>query len=106
MQYETNALLVVPSLQEGLSLPILEAWERGLVAIAARETAGAEVIALESAMFDPKDPMSLSLTINQFLTDESLWEEHRQNLTKRREFFTWEKTISKFDNAILENLKP
>ncbi len=105
-QYETNALLVVPSLQEGLSLPILEAWEGGLVAIAARNTAGAEIIALESATFDPKDRSSLSLTIKQFLTDESLWEEHRKNLTNRRDLFTWERTISMFDNAILENLKP
>jgi glycosyltransferase involved in cell wall biosynthesis len=105
-QYETNALLVVPSLQEGLSLPILEAWERGLVAIAARDTAGAEIIALESATFDPKDRRSLSFIMNQFLTNESLWEEHQQNLRKRRDLFTWERTISKFDDAISENLEP
>ena len=40
--YENSRLLVMPSIAEGLSLPILEAWSHGLVAIASATTVAQE----------------------------------------------------------------
>lgn len=88
--YYSNRILVMPSLSEGLSLPILEAWANGLPAIGSSGTVAEELIQEKSLLFDPADPNSITRTIEVFLTDQTEWEGallHSQKVAKN---YSWE----------------
>jgi O-antigen biosynthesis alpha-1,2-mannosyltransferase len=98
--YENARLLVMPSFSEGLSLPILEAWSHGLVAIGSINTVAEEIIQRESQLFNPSDPISMRDCIQRYLTSESAWNAALLDLESILMNFTWESTAGRALNAI------
>ena len=88
--YEDGRLLVMPSIIEGLSLPILEAWSHGLVAIGSFNTVARELISSEFLLFDPLDSSSMAQKINELLTSEEEWNKALEFSISRSKMFTWD----------------
>jgi glycosyltransferase involved in cell wall biosynthesis len=91
-RYENARLLVMPSLIEGLSLPIFEAWSHGLIVIASGGTVADELINDSHLMFDPYLPLEMAKKIQEFLTSESEWIDAREKSIARATIFTWSRT--------------
>ncbi len=98
--YEDARLLVMPSIVEGLSLPILEAWSFGLVAVGGFNTVAQEVIAAEFLLFDPYNDISMSRKIAEYLSSNDSWTEAQVHSLLRSKVFTWEFTSILARNAI------
>ena len=101
--YENSRLLVVPSLLEGLSLPILEAWSHGLVAIGSLNTVAQETIENKDLLFDPTNAVSMGDCMQRYLTSESAWNIGLLESKSRSKEFTWEITANLTLNAINKN---
>ena len=88
------ALAVMPSLEEGFGLPVLEAAACGVPAIASNVSSLPEVLDDPAACFDPHDPQAIAAAIVTALTDE----DHRSVLLAagRRavERWTWSNAAS------------
>ena len=87
--YQTSRVLVMPSLSEGLSLPILEGWSSGLVAIGSSSTVAEELIQNSELLFDPRNISSIAKCMEGALTDQDLWESAQQELEKKLDTFNW-----------------
>ncbi len=99
------ALAVMPSLEEGFGLPVLEAAACGVPTIASNVSSLPEVLDEPAACFDPHDPQAIAAAIVTALTDE----EHRSVLLAagRRavERWTWSNAASATVEA-LETMGP
>lgn len=98
--YEKSRILVMPSLVEGLSLPILEAWSHGLVAVGSANTVAEELIRDQQLLFDPHHASSMSVTIQNVLSSKSNWESASENAVKRSQLITWSITARRALSAI------
>jgi glycosyltransferase involved in cell wall biosynthesis len=103
--YFDSRILVMPSLIEGLSLPILEAWGHGLLSIGSRGTVAKEIIFYEDLLFDPNSKSSLVECMSRFLTSEEDWDDALYRSIKRSSSFSWEKTADLGFNAIEKVLR-
>ena len=65
------ALSVMPSLEEGFGLPVLEAAACGVPAIGSNVSSLPEVLDEPASCFDPHDPLAISDAIVKALTDEA-----------------------------------
>ena len=94
------ALVVMPSLEEGFGLPVLEAAACGVPTITSNVSSLPEVLDEPAAVFDPHDPQAIAAAIVMALTDE----EHRSVLLaagKRAvERWTWSNAASATVEAI------
>jgi glycosyltransferase involved in cell wall biosynthesis len=104
MLYRSNRLLVMPSLSEGLSLPILEAWDHGLPVIGSVGTVAEELIQEKSLLFDPKDIHSIVNTIQLFLENEKEWGNAMRKSNEMAKNYSWTKTANLALNAHSEFL--
>jgi glycosyltransferase involved in cell wall biosynthesis len=91
-KYRESRLLVMPSLIEGLSLPILEAWRNGLVAVGSKGTVAEELLEDSSLLFDPFSSVSISDCMKLFLTSEEDWSKAFEVSMLSAACFTWEAT--------------
>jgi glycosyltransferase involved in cell wall biosynthesis len=87
--YENARLLVMPSLVEGLSLPILEAWSSGLLAIGGVNTVAEELIADHSLLFDPTSAPSMAECMKRLLNSKVDWNRGLESSMLRSKEFTW-----------------
>ena len=82
-------LAVMPSLEEGFGLPVVEAAACGVPVICSNFTSLPEVLDEPAACFDPRDPDAIAHAIGRGLTDES----YRQVLLSAGEWaaqrWTW-----------------
>lgn len=92
MYLRKSRLLVMPSLAEGLSLPILDAWANGLVTIGSRGSVAEEIIANENLLFDPLSSNSISQHIQKYLENQNEWRNALIHCQGRAKDFSWEKT--------------
>ena len=93
-KYRESRLLVMPSLTEGLSLPILEAWSYGLVAVGSEGTVAAELLKNNSLLFNPFSSHAISNCMRIFLTSEEDWNKAFEVATSSAACFTWEATAT------------
>lgn len=100
--YIKSKLLIIPSLSEGLSMPIFEAWSFGLVAIGACGTVAEEVIQSKTALFDPRSIDSLKNCILNLINSENIWNIELQKLNSRKLEFDWNKAAVSALNEIEE----
>jgi glycosyltransferase involved in cell wall biosynthesis len=70
--YRDAIAVVVPSLAEGFSLPVIEAMAAGVPAIASRIPPHSELIASENALFPPHDPGALADILTRLQTGKDL----------------------------------
>jgi glycosyltransferase involved in cell wall biosynthesis len=98
--YSATRLVVVPSRIEGLSLPILEAWHYGCVAIGGKDTVAEEIIGDQKLLFDVMDPIDLSTRIELLLNSKALWDDSLMHSQERKKLFTWEKTAKLVANEL------
>lgn len=99
-KYRESRLLVMPSLIEGLSLPILEAWNNGLVAVGSEGTVAEELFRNNALLFDPFDTVAISNCIERFLTSEEHWNKAFDVSMLSAKRFTWEATATLALNEI------
>ncbi len=100
--YKSKRLLVVPSLEEGLSLPILEAWYLGLPVVGSANTAVEEILQDRSLLFDPYSVASIEETISNILSQDSFWLRAVAEIPEKIEKFSWSKTAKLTLKAIEE----
>jgi glycosyltransferase involved in cell wall biosynthesis len=103
--YLSNKLLVMPSLVEGLSMPILEAWELGLPAVGSAGTVAEELIVDLEFLFEPNDVNSIAATIQNVLTDETVWQRAVKSAGNKASKYSWENTAKLVLEAISEETK-
>jgi glycosyltransferase involved in cell wall biosynthesis len=100
--YKTKRLLVVPSLEEGLALPILEAWTLGLPVVGSSNTAVEDILQDRSLLFDPYSVDSIKDTISNILSQDSIWQGVVAEIPKRIEKFSWSQTARLALNSVEE----
>ena len=98
--YRSARLLVMPSIIEGLSLPILEAWSNGLVAIGSKNTVAEELISNDFLLFDPFNSTEISNCMGLLLSSETHWNEAKKVSMLTAAHFTWDATANLALNAI------
>ncbi len=94
-------LAVMPSLEEGFGLPVLEAAACGVPAIASNVSSLPEVLDEPSACFDPRDPTPIAAAIVRGLTDDA----HRSVLLAAGERAVERWTWSNVAQATLRSLE-
>jgi len=87
--YAKTRLVVVPSLAEGLSMPVMEGWLAGAVVLGGKETVLEEVLHHEELLFDPYSPKDMASAVHRFLVDDKLWSYMLKLSIKRLEIFNW-----------------
>jgi glycosyltransferase involved in cell wall biosynthesis len=98
--YRSAVLVVMPSLGEGLGLPILEAWEAGTPVVASNTTSLAELVNDPDYSFDPLDVDDQAATIRRLLEDEQAWRRACEFGQRRSESFTWPATAQRTLEAL------
>lgn len=90
--YQAAALFIFPSLHEGFGLPLLEAMACGTPAIGSNSTSIPEVLGLEEAMFDPREPRAIAAKIAAVLSDPDLLARLRAHGPLQARKFSWDGT--------------
>lgn len=103
--YAGAALVVMPSLGEGLGLPVLEAWECGAPVVASNTTSLADLVRDSRFSFDPTDDHEQASVIRQVLGDPHLREQAISYGLDRVKSFTWSAVADRVLQA-LESCPP
>jgi glycosyltransferase involved in cell wall biosynthesis len=90
--FAASAMLVLPSLEEGFGLPVVEAMAAGLPVICSSGSALSEVAADAALLVDARDGNRLALTIERLIEDAALANDLRRRGQERSRQFGWEKT--------------
>nr|WP_304945235.1 glycosyltransferase [Xanthomonas euvesicatoria] len=88
-------LFVLPSLQEGFGLPLLEAMACGTAVIGARASSIPEVIGRDDALFDPTDPAAIAGAMRRVLEDTDFARSLRHHGPQRARAFSWAGSASR-----------
>jgi glycosyltransferase involved in cell wall biosynthesis len=90
-----SAALVLPSLEEGFGLPVVEAMAAGLPVVCSRDTALAEVAGDAASLVDPHDVNALAHAVERVLEDRTLAAELRRKGLERSRAFEWSTTAER-----------
>jgi hypothetical protein len=90
--YKECRLTIAPSWEEGFGMPVVEAWQDGCVVLGSEGTAIAEILESSELTFNPFSSIDMSRKINSFLTDDKIWLNEQQRLSRHRSSFSWEKS--------------
>jgi glycosyltransferase involved in cell wall biosynthesis len=94
--YTHSRLVVVPSLAEGLSMPVMESWNFGTLALGGKDTVLEEVIGIKDLLFDPLSTREMSSLMIKFLENRDLWEANLAKSINRQDIFNWSNVVKKF----------
>jgi glycosyltransferase involved in cell wall biosynthesis len=93
--YNASSLLVMPSLEEGFGLPVIEAMSCGTPAVCSERGSLPEVLGEAGSFFDPARPESLAHAILDVLSDEGRRRKMARLGLYRSRQFTWEAAAAK-----------
>jgi glycosyltransferase involved in cell wall biosynthesis len=88
--YNSTALFVFPSLQEGFGLPALEAMACGAPVIGSNASSIPEVIGRADALFDPAQPAQISAAIARVLGEPGFEASLRAHGLVQARLFSWD----------------
>jgi glycosyltransferase involved in cell wall biosynthesis len=90
-----SAVLVMPSLEEGFGLPVVEAMAAGLPVVCTRGSALEEVAGDAAALVDPQDSSGLGHALEHLLDDAEAAAAQRAKGLERARQFSWDDTASR-----------
>jgi glycosyltransferase involved in cell wall biosynthesis len=93
--------LILPSLEEGFGLPLVEAMASGTAVIAARTSAIPEVAGDAAVLVDPFDVRDIRRGIETVLGDENIRAQLCIRGLKRAREYTWERVASRVSQVLL-----
>ena len=93
--YAGAQVLVLPSLDEGFGMPLLEAMACGTAVIAARAGALPEVAGDSARYFDPTQATELAEVLGQFLRDETMRRAFVEKGLIHVQTYSWEQSAEK-----------
>lgn len=89
--YNSAAMLVFPSLEEGFGLPAIEAMACGTPVAASNRGSLPEIVGEAGRFFDPATPRAIADVLRQVLSDKPLREEMGKTGLMRAKQFMWDK---------------
>jgi glycosyltransferase involved in cell wall biosynthesis len=89
-----SAMLVLPSLEEGFGLPVVEAMAAGLPVVCTNGSALSEVAGDAALLVEPRDATGLAHAMERLLDDPPLAAELRRRGLARSLDFDWERTAA------------
>ena len=92
MYYQYAELFVFPSLYEGFGIPILEAFACDCPLVCSNTSSFPEIAGKGGEYFDPYDEKSISIAIENVLSNPQKRELLSRNGRERLKCFSWEKT--------------
>jgi len=92
-------LVVIPTLYEAGSFPLIESMAQGTPVICSDVTSLPEQIGDKRFVFNPYDVYEIAEKINEMIINEKLREENIENGRKRTNEIGWEKQIENFINC-------
>jgi glycosyltransferase involved in cell wall biosynthesis len=90
-----STALVLPSLEEGFGLPVVEAMAAGLPVICSRGSALEEVAGDAATLVNPLDTRSIADGIESILDNPGKAETQRQRGFQRSQLFSWDVTAAR-----------
>jgi glycosyltransferase involved in cell wall biosynthesis len=90
-----SSMLVLPSLEEGFGLPVVEAMAAGLPVVCSTGSALAEVAGEAACLVDAQDANALARAIERLLDDRALAAEMRRRGLERSQRFDWQDTAAR-----------
>jgi len=90
-----SSVLVLPSLEEGFGLPVVEAMAAGLPVICTRGSALEEVAGDAAVLVDPGDASALARAIERLLDDPDAADGLRRRGLERSQLFDWHDTAAR-----------
>ena len=90
-----SSMLVLPSLEEGFGLPVVEAMASGLPVVCSKGSALAEVAGDAACLVDAQDANALARAIERLLEDRELAAEMRRRGLVRSQRFDWQDTATR-----------
>jgi glycosyltransferase involved in cell wall biosynthesis len=103
--YNMAELFVYPSIFEGFGLPLIEALQCGLPAIASKTSSIPEIVDAKKCLFNPADEKEIAEKINLVLNNEELKKELCQKAIKNAAKFNWRLTAEKTLDAYKKSLQ-
>jgi glycosyltransferase involved in cell wall biosynthesis len=104
--YQLASCFVLPSLEEGFNLPVLEAMGRGVPVCCSGVSSLPEVVGETGLLFDPHDVASIRTAVARLLADRKLRQDLGHRGRERARSFTWrrtaEATVAVYRRAIEE----
>jgi glycosyltransferase involved in cell wall biosynthesis len=100
-----SSALVLPSLEEGFGLPVVEAMAAGLPVVCSRGSALEEVAGGAATLVDPLNTKSIADGIERVLDDPALAERQRQQGLEQSRRFDWDASAARtleFYKRVLE----
>lgn len=98
--YKKSRVLVVPSLAEGMSMPVFEMWAQGGIAIGGRNTALEETIASDELLFDVENFVDFADVLLPLLENEQLWLERQTNAQEQLKIKSWARVAKKLEEVL------
>lgn len=99
--YEGARVLVLPSLEEGFGLPVLEAMSAGVPVIASRRGSLPEVLGGAGALVEPRDVEGLADALGRVLSNEAAAAAMRAAGLERARAFRWDTSAATLRRAYL-----
>jgi glycosyltransferase involved in cell wall biosynthesis len=101
--YARSAMFVLPSLDEGFGLPVLEAMACGTPVVASNRGSLPEVVGDAGLLFDPQDHAGLAAMMLGLLTDPETRTSLREKGLERARLFSWTTAAEKMSEVLQIN---
>jgi glycosyltransferase involved in cell wall biosynthesis len=100
--YAGARALVLPSLDEGFGLPVLEAMSAGVPVIASNRGSLPEVVGSGGTLIDPHDVDALASAVERLVTDPAWAASQGRAALDRAQAFTWRGTAIRLRQAYVD----
>lgn len=87
--YANAEVFILPSLQEGFGIPLIEAAACGVPVVTSNVSSMAEVVGDAGVLIDPKDSVSIASGIERALNNRDMYSNKSTSMASK---YTWDKT--------------